>query len=409
MLRSPRTPLILLPVLLIALFAASAQAQAPLELDSSFGSRGIVSPAHSVPGFEEVGALAVAPGRHIFVAGESVDSPGTVVLARYYRDGELERSFGEGSSDVRGYVQLPDVGPANALLADGARVTLLSQRTTITRLTSGGLVDPSFGQGGSVQMQQLDPALQSLHLWSMASLTGGLIAAAGISFGSPQMVAIRLLPDGKLDPAFNGTGSAAVSFGRRIRSGAVQVKALPDGKLLLAGYADARPALARLLPNGQLDRSFGRGGLVSSPRWLHGRITALTVRRDGSILAGADGSTSRGTGPRAMLLRYSAKGRLDRHFGAVAARRSLSGAAATPIAVVRSPRHIFLATRRQGPSIRAYRLDGQPLPLGKVPGVPSERLFHIAAAPQLQDLILAWTPRHRPGQGVVDISRFTLR
>src|SRR4051794_28661389 len=176
--RSPRTTLILLPVLLIALFAASAaQAQGPLELDSSFGSGGIVSPAHSVPGFEEVGALAVAPGRHIFLAGESLDSPGTVVLARYYRDGKLEGSFGEGSSDVRGYVRLPDVGRANALVADGARVFLLSRRTTITRLTSGGLVDPSFGQGGSVQIEQLDPSLQSLHLWSMASLTGGSIAA----------------------------------------------------------------------------------------------------------------------------------------------------------------------------------------------------------------------------------------
>lgn len=404
MARSHRIALVALSILMLAAGIAVARATDPLQLDTGFGTRGVVSPGHSVPGFEEVGALAIAPGRHIFVAGESIDSPGSLVLARYYRDGDFEPSFGD-----HGYLPVPVAGPADALLANGTRIFLLTRRTTITRFTSGGEIDASFGTGGSVRMDQLGPGLQSLHLWSMASLTGGSLVAAGISFGGPQMVAIRLLPDGSLDPSFNGSGSVAVTFGHRTNSGAVQVKVQGDGKLVLAGYADGRPALARLLPDGTLDRSFGQDGRVVSPPWIHGRITALTVRRDGSILAGANGWTPFATGSRALLLRFSSNGTLDHHFGAMAYPWSRSGSMATPIAVLHARRHIFMATRGKGPSIRAFSLDGRALHLGHVPGVPQDRLFHIDAAPQDRRLILAYTPKHAPGEGVIKTQRFLLR
>jgi len=400
--RSHRILCAVLSLLLLAAAVAVARTPGPLHLDTGFGRHGVVSPGHSVPGFEEVGALSVAPGRQIWVAGESIDSSGSLVLASYKHDGEFDTSFGD-----HGYLPLPITGPANALLADGSRVFMLTQRTTITRLR-GGQIDPSFGAGGSVRMDQLGPSLQSLHLWSIASLGGDSVTAAGISFGYPQMVAIRLLPDGSLDAGFSGDGGVTVTFGRDTNSGAVQLAIQGDGKLVLAGYADGRPALARLLPNGRLDRSFGRNGRVVAPPWIHGRITALTIRRDGSILAGASGWTRLGTGTRALLLGYSRDGRLDRHFGAAALPGSRSNPQATPIAVLRSRRHIFMATRGRGPSIRAFRLDGSPLRLGRVPGVPQDRLFHIDAAPQDRDLILAYTPQHVPGEGVIEIKRFLL-
>jgi len=400
--RPGRILLAALSLLLLATAAAAARGPGPLELDTGFGRHGVVSPGHSVAGFEEVGALAVAPGRHIWVAGESIDSPGSLVLGAFNRDGDFDPSHGD-----HGYLPLPIAGPANALLADGTRVFMLTQRTTITRFR-GGQIDPSFGAGGSVRMDQLEPALQSLHLWSIASLGGGSVTAAGISFGSPQMVAIRLLPDGSLDLSFNGSGSVAVTFGQGTNSGAIQVKLLGDGKLILGGYADGRPALARLLPDGRLDRSFGHNGKVMAPPWLHGRITALTVRRDGSILAGVSGWTRSGTGTRALLLRYGPDGRLDRRFGAAAFPRSRSNPKATPLTVMRSRHHIFMATRGKGPAIRAFRLDGRQIRLGQVPGVPQDRWFHTDAAPQDKDLILAYTPRHAPAEGVVEIKRFLL-
>jgi uncharacterized delta-60 repeat protein len=401
--RSLRIVLTLLAILAIAVAAASARvAEGPVQLDTGFGKHGLVSDPDAAPGFEEVAATAV-PGGTIYVAAESSEQPGTAVIARYWRDGALEISFGE-----RGYATLANLGPVNALATDGAgRLIVLSRRTTITKLTTAGEPDPSFGSDGSVEMADL--GLGDLHLWSLASLTGGGVAAAGITFGAPQMTVVQLGPDGSLDPSFNRGSSATVDFGPGINSGAFALRTQPDGKLLIGGYAASRPALARLMADGTTDRGFGRGGRVLSPRLLHGRITALAARPDGSILAGVSGSTRRGLGFRAMLLRYSASGRLDWHFGAVADPGSRSGSRAIPIAVMEARRHVFLATRGRGPSIRAYRPNGRPQALGRVTGLPMDRLFPIAAAPQRGKLVVAWTPKHAPGQGVVKLARFLLR
>jgi uncharacterized delta-60 repeat protein len=393
--------IIALSLLAIAASPALA-ARGPLQLDTSFGKRGVVTDPEAPADFEAVQAMTVAPGRTIYVAAESVEEPGTVVIAHYWRDGELETSFGD-----RGYLTLPGFGPVNALAADNAgRLLVLSQRTTISRIT-GGHLDPSFGNGGSVNMATL--GLGSLHLWSLASLSGNEVAAAGITFGSPQMAVVKLDRDGALDTSFNGTGSRVVRFGPDVNSGAFQLKEQGDGKLVLGGYAGHGPALARLLPDGTLDPQFGRGGRVRSPHRLRGQITALTIRRDDSILAGASGWTRARVGSRAMLLRYSPTGVLDRRFGGIAAPDSRSGYHAVPIAVMRTRRHIFLAISGHGTSIRAYRLNGTPLHLGQVPRVPRDLYFHIAAAPQDRKLIMAWTPNHSPGQGVVHLARFVVR
>lgn len=396
-------------------------AAAPLQLDAGFGKQGLVTDSEAPPGYEAVRAMTVAPGRSIYVAARrSFIMPGTAVIARYWRNGELERSFG-----TRGYLTLPGVGTVNALAADGSgRLLVLSHRMTISRI-AGGELDPSFGNGGSVSMAAL--GLGGLELLSLAPLPGGGVAAGGTANPANQMVVVKLRSDGALDTSFNGTGSRVVRFGPDTRGRACQVKVQGDGKLVLGGTAGPRygPALARLLSDGTFDPSFGRDGRVLSPRPLHGVITALTVRRDGSILAGASGLTNRRPGDRAaagcgvvaagragnraLLLRYGPGGALDRRFGSIAAPRSRDGSAAIPIAVMRAQRHIFLVTSGRGPAIRAYRLNGKPLDLGRVPGVPRDLYFGVAAAPQDRKLLIAWTPQPSSPQGEVDLARFIVR
>jgi uncharacterized delta-60 repeat protein len=400
---------IAISLFLLAIYASLAAATGPLQLDTGFGKRGLVTDPEAPSGFGRVKAMAVAPGRTIYVAAESAAEPGTVVIAHYWRGGELERSFG-----TRGYLTLPGFGRVDALAADGSgRLLVLSRGTTITRI-AGGRLDPSFGNGGSVKMAAL--GLESFRLWSLAALPGGAVAAAGgnqvggVSGLVEQMAAVKLRPDGTLDTSFNGTGSRVVGFFPETYSSALQIKAQGDGKLVLAGYAGARPALARLLPDGRLDSDFGSDGQVVSPHRLRGSIGALTIRRDGGILAGASGLTSRRVGGRALLLRYASDGALDRHFGAIAAPGSRSDLVAVPIAVMRARRHIFLVTRRHGPAIRAYRLNGEPLHLGQVPGVPRDIYALLAAAPQDRKLVIAWTPKDSlPQGGVVHLARFVVR
>ncbi|HEU4599518.1 MAG TPA: hypothetical protein VFS26_07220 [Solirubrobacterales bacterium] len=399
-----RRLLLVLVVFGIAAVAAvpAALAAPPLQLDTGFGSQGLVTDPEAPPGFDEVEAMTVAPGRSIYVAAGSVKDPSTVVIARYWRDGELERSFGN-----RGYLTLQGLGPVKALAADNSgRLLVLSQEATISRI-AGGRLDPTFGVGGSVSMAGL--GLGDLFLRSLAALPGGAVAAAGSS-PAGQMVVVELGPTGAPDTSFNGTGSRVVRFGPGIYGGANLVKPQDDGKLVLAGEAKNRPALARLLPDGRLDPGFGRDGRVRSPHRLRGRITALAVRRDGSIVAGANGTTSYPGWNRAMLLRYSPTGELDRGFGGIAAAGSRNGPHSIPVAVMRARRHNFLVTRGSGPSIRAYEPNGQPLSLGPVPGIPVDVRRRIAAAPQSRELVVAWTPPSSlPQGGEVELARFVVR
>jgi uncharacterized delta-60 repeat protein len=375
-----------------------ARAAAPvLQLDPGFGSQGVVLSREAPPDFARVTAMAVAPGRSIYVAAQNLLRPGAVAIARYWRDGELERSFGTG-----GYLTLPGLAPVSALAADGSGRLLALSQQTISRI-AGGKLDPSFGDGGSVSLPAL--GLGGFFLRSLASLPGGGVVAAGASSGG--MVAVKLRPDGALDTSFNGTGFRVVRFGPKIFGGAYLVKVQGDGKLVLAGEAKNRPALARLGPSGTLDPTFGDHGRVRSPHRLRGKITALAIRRDGTLLAAANGTTSYPGWNRAMLLRYSPTGALDRHFGGIAAPGDRSDPHATPVAVMRAQRHFFVVSWGSDPSIRAYRLNGQPLDLGQIRGIPQVLHRDVSAAPQDRKLVVAWTPfESLPQYGEVNLTRF---
>lgn len=354
--------------------------------------------------------MTVAPGRSIYVAASSqLPGTGSAVIARYWRDGELERSFGTG-----GYLTLPGLTPVEALAADNSgRLVVLSQGTTISRI-AGGKLDPSFGESGSVSMSGL--GLGGFSLKAVASLPGGAVVAAGASAGlppqKPQMVAVKLSPDGELDTSFNGTGFRVVHFDPGVFGGAYQVKAQDDGKLLLGGgFAKRGPALARLLPNGRLDPDFGRDGRALSPPRVRAHITALAVRGDGSILAGAVGTTA-GThvNNQALLLRYGPGGSLDRRFGSIATPEERGVFGAIPVAVMRARRHVFLVSSgHRGAVVRVFRLNGQPLSLGSVPGVPQgSDVVRVAAAPQERKLVLAYSPRYSVSREI-DLARFVIR
>jgi hypothetical protein len=71
------------------------------------------------------------------------------------------------------------------------------------------------------------------------------------------MVALRLLSDGSLDRSFGNEGLVTLAFGRARSSGAFQMVLLPDGGILLGGYAHGAPAFACLLPGGVPDPRFG--------------------------------------------------------------------------------------------------------------------------------------------------------
>ncbi|MCU0374894.1 MAG: hypothetical protein MUF24_06260 [Chitinophagaceae bacterium] len=121
----------------------------------------------------------------------------------------------------------------------------------ITRITTGGFIDPTFNPNGG--------AGGATGRWvsCMERMADGRLVIGGRMGrynGIPTYNVTRLLADGAPDPSFDAGIEGPVSD---IRALAVQ----PDNKIIIAGSFSrvdqvARPGLARLLENGRLDTDF---------------------------------------------------------------------------------------------------------------------------------------------------------
>ncbi len=146
-----------------------------------------------------------------------------------------------------------------------------------------------------------------------------------------RIVLLRLTPDGRLDPAFNGGGSVITALGE-VGDVLHGVAAQPDGKIVAVATATrarsknhGRPenfSLVRYTAAGQLDAAFGDGGKVltqvSQDDLSQAKIVALQA--DGRILV-AGSSLTQHWWPIPVrrwdfaVVRYLPSGRLDANFG----------------------------------------------------------------------------------------------
>jgi hypothetical protein len=182
-----------------------------------------------------------------------------------------------------------------------------------------------------------------------------------------------------------------------------------NGKIVLAGYAHGNPAVVRLRPDGTPDSTFGSRGRAVVPRWLHGQATALALTPGGGVLV--SGSCWRRGGPSDLrpLLRFGPSGQWDGSF-ARGTRSHPLPALSWPRFIVVDGRRIVLVGNGKGPLARSYSLDGRPDPApSQASEVPRDRIVGVFAAPQGSELLLAWTPPLRSGDGGVRLARFDVR
>lgn len=144
---------------------------------------------------------------------------------------------------------------------------------------------------------------------------------------------------GSLDTGFGNGGTLTTDFGIPSAE-ATAIAQLPDGRLLVAGYTNAGanydPALAMYLPNGDLDPSFGEGGLVSVSLDVAAAIHTLAVRPDGRILIA--GSAAGSEDGNAIVLQFLPDGTLDPDLGSMGyVTHSIPGGVVSPRAMVLRP------------------------------------------------------------------------
>jgi uncharacterized delta-60 repeat protein len=162
---------------------------------------------------------------------------------------------------------------------------------------TGGTLDPTFGKNGIVLASQGFPAAAVLQS------NGDIVVAVGS--GSPGSGLARFLPNGARDTTFGNGGFAALpNLG--IPSVHPGLAVQSDGKLVWAGEATASNgtgstfAVVRFNANGTLDQGFGAGGLATTTfpvfnASVQGAQTVL-IQPDGKILVGGENITGNPSG-----------------------------------------------------------------------------------------------------------------
>ena len=119
---------------------------------------------------------------------------------------------------------------------------------------------------------------------------------------------------GELDQSFGTGGITTTAIGASSRANATVIQ--PDGKIVVAGTSSGNPdsgfALARYNTNGMLDSTFGIGGKVFTAIGSTGQSYAVALQLDGKIVVA--GFAGNGENNDFTVARYNTDGTLDFTF-----------------------------------------------------------------------------------------------
>jgi uncharacterized delta-60 repeat protein len=297
-------------------------------LDPSFAGGAVRTPIDlGTYNYDVAWAVAAGPDGTVVLGGDAITSAGgrDFAFVRYTSSGSLDTSFsGDGIQTLD--VALYDALTAVAVQPDGKIVAAGRGGTgfTVVRLQADGSLDPTFGSGGTVNTPLGDPALQD-EAYALALLGDGRILVAGTSdYEAPypsDFALARYLPNGRLDQSFGLDGIVVTE-----RPGVQYASALalaPAGDIVVAGSGDRSIKIARYRPGGALDPTFGTGGIVSTQIGsLYSAASAVSVQPDGKVVVGG---TTRDQFPAVWdemaVARYNVDGSLDASFGQEGTRR----------------------------------------------------------------------------------------
>lgn len=261
--------------------------------------------------------------------GAEPDAPADVASqAECQHPGELDPTFGvDGHTGIfpRGYNNLSAVlvDADQRILLGGSVAAELSTlgKLAVVRLLENGELDPSFGVAGVAlaSVADHDCWLEDIALQSDGAIvgTGGCNALPEGTGGAAVFALVRFLPTGELDATFGAGG--IVLDKPALRGHGVAIAVDGQGRIVIAGqYYDANDidhdiVTARFLSDGAPDQTFGDGGSAIEPfGTARDLANDLVLQPDGRILvAGPTGATDWSYG----IVRYNDDGTLDTSYG----------------------------------------------------------------------------------------------
>lgn len=196
---------------------------------------------------------------------------------------------------------------------------LLEDRT----LLSAGTLDPTFGDGGQVITDLIEPvrSYDFGHDIAIVQPDGKILAAGrSLQIGTGYDFAlVRYNTDGSLDSSFGNNGSVTTDFGFHdfLQDMAVGI----DGKIVVVGHT-SRPGagldviIARYNADGTLDSTFGGGKVLIDFGTTQDVATGVAIDAEGRIVLAGSIYEGAAGGYNLLLARYGTDGTLDANFGA---------------------------------------------------------------------------------------------
>jgi uncharacterized delta-60 repeat protein len=300
----------------------------PIQLDSAFGNSGTVSQN------DVTSAVALQPNGKIVTVGyrDTGSAPNyfDFVVSRYNPDGTPDVSFGGTGTVVTDLTGQKDIAEAVAIQSDGKIVvggTVYNgpkYAFGLARYNSDGSLDAGFGQGGTVIDFQSANSYYNQILNLVIQPDGRILAGGNLdneSAGGINFAVVRYNTDGTRDTSFGSGGVATTNLGLGDRAYGLALQA--DGKVVLAGVSSEGNsisvfALTRYTTAGQLDATFGSGGVVITDlQGTYEEAHDLVIQPDGKIVVAGQVDSSGAFPPvnDFAVARYNADGSLDGGFG----------------------------------------------------------------------------------------------
>ncbi len=190
----------------------------------------------------------------------------------------------------------------------------------IVRYNSDGTLDTTFNSGGKYTSSAGGVTTEAE---AVAVQADGKFIVAGHGGGQydgnvPDKILLLRFADSGIDTAFGSSGTVLTQV-ENGQAAAYSIAVQPDGKLVVGGRANSGSnyglSLARYDANGNLDTSFGSGGLLIVNSSGAFQAADLLIQPDGKIIAVSNKSGNSNNSNDFVVLRFAADGAPDATFG----------------------------------------------------------------------------------------------
>lgn len=312
---------------------ATTSSAAPGDLDTTFGSGGIVTTA--IGQVSTATGVAMQSDQKILAVGEAqLQFALAFALVRYNADGSLDTSFGNSGKVTTVFDAISGWAPNNgeassqsvALQSDGKIVavgrsvnaTTGLQTFALARYNADGSLDTTFGSGGKVITSfggNGDTVANDVTIQSDGKVV--VVGSAGIVDNAHRSIAVaRYNSDGTLDSTFGNGGKVATNFQAGSDDAASGVAVQNGGKLVVGGGTSNHFAVVRYNTDGSLDPTFGTGGKVmTNMEGVYERGVRPLVQSDGKLVLLGSTYSLAADHYTLAIARYNNDGSLDTTFG----------------------------------------------------------------------------------------------